>query len=93
MQVSADDLKQAIATAREEHAKDPTNFGGFVKMLMAEYMYTLHISQENTLENAKKLGYLDVRELYPDIVPRSLERYAEQLYSLEDPGKELPYEF
>ena len=42
--------------------------------------------RENTLENAKRLGYLDVRELYPDVAPVSLKEFAQKHYSLEDPG-------
>ena len=51
-----------------------------------EYQISMHVLQENTLENAKKLGYLDVRELYPDITPLSFEEFAKQFYALEEPG-------
>ena len=44
------------------------------------------VLEENTLENAKRLGYLDARELYPDITPLSLEAYAKEFYAMEDPG-------
>ena len=44
------------------------------------------VLEENTLENAKRLGYLDARELYPDITPLSLEEYAKEFYAMEDPG-------
>ena len=44
------------------------------------------VLEENTLENAKRLGYLDARELYPDIAPLSLEEYAKEFYAMEDPG-------
>ena len=91
--MTREDLLAAIAAGEEQIKKNPADFGGHVAVSWTEYQISMFVLQENTLENAKKLGYLDVRELYPDIVPRSLERYAEQLYSLEDPGKELPYEF
>ncbi|CRK21194.1 hypothetical protein BN1708_013024 [Verticillium longisporum] len=38
---------------------------------MAQYFYTLAVRGDNTPENAKYLGYLDARELYPDLQPRS----------------------
>ncbi|PCH44151.1 NAD(P)-binding protein, partial [Wolfiporia cocos MD-104 SS10] len=46
----------------------------------SEYMISLHILEENTLENAKALGALDARELYPDIKPVTLEEYAKRFY-------------
>lgn len=53
----------------------------------AQYMYSMHILRENTLENAKRLGYLDVRELYPDIPKHSLEEFARGYYAKEEPGE------
>ena len=49
------------------------------------YLHSMYVLRENTLENAKRLGYLDVRELYPDIVPTTLEEYAKEFYGMEDP--------
>ncbi|PCH44150.1 NAD(P)-binding protein [Wolfiporia cocos MD-104 SS10] len=47
---------------------------------VSEYMISMHILGENTLENAKALGALNVRELYPDIKPVTLEEYAKRFY-------------
>lgn len=44
--------------------------------------------KDNTLENAKYLGYLDSRELYPDMKPVGFSKYIEEL--LEGKG-ERPY--
>jgi hypothetical protein len=38
----------------------------------------MFIRGDNTLANAKYLGYLDARELYPDFKPRTLEGYVEE---------------
>ena len=46
----------------------------------------MQVFGENTLENAKRLGYLDARELYPDIPKHTLEEYAKEFYALEEPG-------
>ena len=46
----------------------------------------MQVFGENTLENARKLGYLDARELYPDIEPFSLEEAAKEFYSQDDPA-------
>lgn len=43
-------------------------------------MISMHILGENSLENAKALGALDVRELYPDIVPQKLGDFAQTFY-------------
>ena len=50
-------------------------------------MNSMHFLKENTLENAKRLGYLDARELYPDIPAQSLEEFAQEFYSLPEPGE------
>ncbi|EEY16796.1 isoflavone reductase family protein [Verticillium alfalfae VaMs.102] len=46
---------------------------------MAQYFYTLAVRGDNTPENAKYLGYLDARELYPDLQPRSWRDYIMDL--------------
>ncbi|TFK84450.1 NAD-P-binding protein [Polyporus arcularius HHB13444] len=86
IQVSEEDLKKEIAEGAAEYAKDPTNFGAALKFMGGQYMTSMHFLQENTLENAKRLGYLDARELYPDIPAQSLEEFAEEFYSLPEPG-------
>ena len=68
-------------------AQDPVaNFMAHVSEAWNEYQVSMLVLEENTLENAKRLGYLDVRELYPEIAPLSLEEFAKQFYALEDPG-------
>ncbi|TFY57721.1 hypothetical protein EVJ58_g6856 [Rhodofomes roseus] len=46
----------------------------------SEYMISIHFLGNNSLANAKKLGALDVRELYPDIVPRRFADFAKEYY-------------
>lgn len=49
-----------------------------------QYVHSLFVRGDNTIENAKKDEYgaaLDARELYPDIKPRSLEAFAKEHYS------------
>lgn len=53
----------------------------FVKWTSSQYQYSMHILGENSLENAKALGALDARELYPDIVPTRLEDFAKEFYN------------
>ncbi|GJJ09951.1 hypothetical protein Clacol_004175 [Clathrus columnatus] len=49
-----------------------------------DYGYSMYVLGENTVENAKQLGALDARELYPDFKPSTLEEFAVQFY------KEVP---
>jgi len=46
-----------------------------------QYQYSMYILGENTLENAKALGALDARELYPELVPQTLEDFAKGFYA------------
>ncbi|KAJ8455414.1 hypothetical protein ONZ51_g12470 [Trametes cubensis] len=85
--VSADALKQDLAAAKAARAKDPTDIFAALNLTWSEYMYSMHILEENTLTNAKRLGYLDARELYPDVPQHSLEEYANEFYAMEDPSK------
>ncbi|KAI0333234.1 NAD(P)-binding protein [Cubamyces sp. BRFM 1775] len=85
--VSADALKQELAQAKAAHAKDPADMAPKLAIAGAEYMLSIHILEENTLKNAKRLGYLDVQELYPDMPKHTLEEYAKEFYAMEDPGK------
>ena len=75
-----------MAEGRAELQADPTSIAAGLKVIPNEYMYSMHILGENTLENAKRLGYLDARELYPDIPKYTLEDYAKEFYGLEEPG-------
>ena len=73
--------------AKELVAQDPVaNAAAGMAQAWNELQISMFVLQENTLENAKKLGYLDARELYPDVAPLSLEEYAKQFYAMEEPG-------
>ena len=81
--MSAAEVDRLLEEGRKEYAEDPNNV---FKLYANEYEYSVSILGENTLENAKKLGYLDARELYPDIAAQSLEEYAKEFYAMEEPG-------
>ena len=71
---------------RKELAANPNDFNARSKVFTNEYAYTMSVLGENTLENVKKLGYLDARELYPDIPVQSLAEFAKEFYAMEEPG-------
>ena len=87
--MSEEEVKKDIVEGSAEFFKDPTDFSAAVKFMVGQYMNSMHFLKENTLENAKHLGYLDARELYPDIPAQSLEEFAKEFYSLPEPAKTL----
>ncbi|CDO72668.1 hypothetical protein BN946_scf184985.g87 [Trametes cinnabarina] len=84
--VTAEELKQRVAAAKAEHDKDPSGLLTHINLSWTEYMLSMHVFRENTLENAKRLGYLDARELYPDVPQHTVEEFAKEFYSLPDPA-------
>ncbi|KAI0800420.1 NAD(P)-binding protein [Fomes fomentarius] len=76
-----EDIIKTIAEAKELQAKHLNNPELLHKIGLNQYMLNMFVLRENTLDNAKKLGYLDVRELYPDIKPSTLEDFAKEFYA------------
>ena len=75
---------------RRKIAEDPSKatFAEHVTVSFCEYMHSMNVLEENTLENAKRLGYLDVRELYPELPQFTMKEFAKEFYSLREPGAE-----
>lgn len=76
-QIDREDFLKTIEGNKTDPATSP------FKRVWDEYTYSTDVLHENTLENAKKLGYLDVRELYPDILPTSFEEFAKVFYTAD----------
>lgn len=49
-----------------------------LNLVMAEYKNVLSIRGDNTPEHARYLGYLDVKDLYPDVTPTTLETFIKE---------------
>jgi len=77
--VSSEELATAVSSSREAIAKDPSNHGAYIPLYVAQYSNSWGIRGDNTPQNAKYLGYLDARELYPDFQPAKLEDYVSDL--------------
>lgn len=61
-------------------AKDPSHDSlDFVILAQYQYWYSCGIRGDNTPENAKYLGYLLAKELYPDFSGKSLELYTQEV--------------
>ncbi|KAI0705274.1 NAD(P)-binding protein [Cerioporus squamosus] len=89
--VTAEDVLKGSSDAQERLKKDPSDYSAYVMRSWNEYLYSMHILGENTLENAKRLGYLDARELYPDIATTTLEECAKKYYAMEEPAETYGY--
>ena len=84
--MSKEQLEQWIAEAGAAVTANPTDLTSQMTLAMSQYMISTHFLCENTLENVKRLGYLDARELYPDMPKHTLAEYAEEFYKLPEPA-------
>ncbi|KAF4308367.1 putative isoflavone reductase family protein [Botryosphaeria dothidea] len=86
--LSVEKAKAELNEARANSEKDPNN--GLAKLMRAkaEYACSKHIRGDNQPAYGKYLGYLDARELYPDLKPITFLEFLKDLQA----GKiEKPY--
>jgi hypothetical protein len=76
-------LVQDLAAARESLKASGTNFDPMklVTVALLQYDVSGYVREDNTPENAKYLGYLDAKELYPDFKPISLKSFLTELFA------------
>ncbi|KAF2101288.1 NAD(P)-binding protein [Rhizodiscina lignyota] len=90
--VSEEEFKPQLAAARKAFEEDTSSEGMRLTSIMlhgSEYANSKFFRRDNTLENAKYLGYLDARELYPGFKPTT---FREFLVNELLPGRaERPY--
>ncbi|KAH9931823.1 uncharacterized protein B0H18DRAFT_1138954 [Fomitopsis serialis] len=72
-------LLQRIAEKKAQYIASGEPYTGQV-CTYSEYMISIHFLGENSLANAKRLGALDARELYPEIVPETFGLFAKRYY-------------
>ncbi|KAJ1323530.1 phenylcoumaran benzylic ether reductase [Microdochium nivale] len=77
--LSAEDVERIISSANEALAKDQSNMAALVEKGWTEYKLSRGIRADNTPEYAKYLGYLDVKELYPEIEARTIKDYISEV--------------
>ena len=88
MQLEPEAFARLVEEGEHEVAADPSSPSAQLKVSWNQYIHSMYVLEENTLAHAKALGYLDARELYPDVPVQSLEEFAREFYSLEEPGTE-----
>lgn len=77
--VSGDVLQAQIAALLGPDQAEPADLALVPKLWFMEYQYSWGIRGDNTPENAKYLGYLLGKELYPDLEFTSFESYLKNL--------------
>lgn len=71
-------MKRAAALkAKYDATKD---FTTLAMLVVTEYTISIHFLGENSLANAKNLGALDAKKLYPDIAQVPFKKYAKAFY-------------
>ncbi|KAL1599830.1 hypothetical protein SLS60_007635 [Paraconiothyrium brasiliense] len=76
------------ARIRDIEAMKPTpDSVEFVKLAQMQYWYSCGIRGDNTPEYAEYLGYLSIKDLYPDIIGITLEDYTREV--LEGKGRRV----
>ena len=78
--MSDEELRTQLDAAIAAHKREPSQANS-IALWISEYVYSMFVRGDNTVEHAKSLGALDARELYPDLKPASLEEFAKVFYS------------
>lgn len=73
--VSAEELQQRLEASRPAFTADSEHWGKQVKMNAVDYLYSMFVRGDTEPKYAKYLGYLDTRELYPNIKTRGSRDY------------------
>ncbi|KAF2116486.1 hypothetical protein BDV96DRAFT_644921 [Lophiotrema nucula] len=84
--VSADEVVSQLARAKEA-AVASGNEKVNLEVIAGSYNWSRYVRADNSPENAKYLGYLDSRELYPDFRPIGFEEFMRE--ALQGKAKKL----
>jgi hypothetical protein len=77
--MSSDECIKQIGEAKAGYEADPSDYMKASRVFQTQYIVSKYIRKDNTPENAKYLGYLDARALYPDFKPISFSAFADEL--------------
>ncbi|KAL2784011.1 hypothetical protein BJX66DRAFT_97504 [Aspergillus keveii] len=84
---SHDELVAKMHAARANLEANPSDTMARVAVWTAEYDVSKYVQRDNTPENARYLGYLDTKELYPDFRPITFTAFIDEL--LADKARKL----
>jgi hypothetical protein len=79
IQVSEDEIRNQVQQAEAALATDPKDPLKRRMAYVSQYILSKYFRRDNTPENARYLGYLDAKDMYPDFKPVSFEEYVAEL--------------
>ncbi|KAL2828841.1 hypothetical protein BJY01DRAFT_261444 [Aspergillus pseudoustus] len=77
--LSAEEIEASIVRVKEIIREDPGNLPVRLTLVPLQYNLSRAVRGDGRPEYAKYLGYLDARELYPDLEPRSFKSFVEEV--------------
>lgn len=78
--MTKEELHKTIQESQAGIAENPMDPALMLPLIGAQYRDVLGVRELNTPEYAKYLGYLDARELYPDLVFIPFEEYVKDAF-------------
>lgn len=87
-QVSAEAIEKQVQETVAALSENPEDPAKRIPVYISQYKYSKYVRQDNRPWYAKFLGYLDARELYPDLKPISFRECFQE--ALDGKGKN-PY--
>lgn len=77
--LSKKEAEDTLAWAEETLAKDPMDMKVMLKQGLISYMYSWAIRGDNTPEHAKYLGYLNAKDLYPEVEAKPIDDFIREI--------------
>lgn len=77
--LSKEEAEDIMAQGQGTMFQDPTNLRAMVKHAQTAYVYSWAIRGDNTPENAKYLGYLVAKDLYPEVEVTSVDTFIRSI--------------
>jgi hypothetical protein len=78
-QKSADEARATLQAREEEYNADRDDRLKRFHFMMAQYVVSKYVNEDNTPENAKYLGYIDAHELFPDFKYTTFGEFMDDL--------------
>ncbi|PGH27621.1 hypothetical protein AJ80_00634 [Polytolypa hystricis UAMH7299] len=78
-QRSLESIRAALKEAQEAERADPELLANKYKQAIAQYSESKYVRADNTPESAEYLGYINGRELYPDLNFISFAEFVDEL--------------
>ncbi|KAK0392852.1 hypothetical protein NLU13_2346 [Sarocladium strictum] len=77
--LTAEQAEEIIGKAAEAIAANPEDISQVITRAVTEYKVSCGIRGDNEPGRARYLGYLDARELYPDLKTKSVDEFVKEL--------------